>query len=97
MCFDMRFDRTALYASEHGFAVFTTTNATSRWKDQDQVNGSGLRAAAKYPGVEYWVYDWQTDAMTQRKYQINADNTFYKQQCVNRPTLRAWPAAPPSR
>ena len=66
MCFDMRLDRTALYAFEHGFPAFTTTNATSRWKDQHQVNGSGLRAAGKYDGVEYWVYDWQTDQMTQR-------------------------------
>jgi len=59
MCFDMRFDRTALYAYENGFPTFTTTNATSRWKDAHQVNGSGLRVAKKYDGVEYWVYDWQ--------------------------------------
>lgn len=37
MCFDMRMDRTALYASENNFQVFTTTNATSRWKDINQV------------------------------------------------------------
>lgn len=80
MCFDMRFDRTALYAYEHGYPVFTTTNATSRWKDIQQVNASGIRVAEKYPGVDYWVYNWQTDRMTERKYQINADNTFYKQQ-----------------
>ena len=67
MCLDMRLDRTALYAYEHGFSVFSTTNATSRWKDIAQVNGSGIRAAAKYEGVEYWKYDWQTDAMTTRK------------------------------
>lgn len=30
---DMRFERTALYAAEHGFQTVTTTNATSRWKD----------------------------------------------------------------
>ena len=29
VCFDMRFERTALYAHEHGFPSFTTTNATS--------------------------------------------------------------------
>jgi|TARA_B110000208_G_C11684645_1_gene400063 hypothetical protein len=80
MCFDMRFERTALYASEHGFPIFTTTNATSRWKDVEQVNDSGIRAAAKYEGVEYWKYDWQTDAMTKRKYEINASRSFYKQQ-----------------
>jgi predicted adenine nucleotide alpha hydrolase (AANH) superfamily ATPase len=57
-----------LYAFEHGFDCFTTTNATSRWKDQPQVNGSGLRAAAKYDfSPFYWKYDWQTDTMTERK------------------------------
>jgi len=35
------------YASEHGFDVITTTNATSRWKDANQVNASGSRAADK--------------------------------------------------
>jgi predicted adenine nucleotide alpha hydrolase (AANH) superfamily ATPase len=80
MCFDMRFERTALHAAEHGFPLFTTTNATSRWKDVDQVNASGERAAAKYDGVDYWKYDWQTDSMTSRKYEINASRRFYKQQ-----------------
>ena len=48
MCFDMRLERTALYAYEHGFDCFTTTNATSRWKDEAQVNTSGMKAASKY-------------------------------------------------
>jgi len=80
MCFDMRFERTALHAHENGFKWFTTTNATSRWKDENQVNSSGMRSATKYPGVEYWVYDWQTQTMTDRKYQINAQHHFYKQE-----------------
>ena len=42
-CFDMRMEVTAAYAAEHGFGCFTTTNATSRWKDVRQVNDSGLR------------------------------------------------------
>ena len=60
MCFSMRFERTALYAHEHGFPIFTTTNATSRWKDQDQVNAAGLAAASKYAGVEVTraVLEW---------------------------------------
>eukprot|EP00418_Pyrodinium_bahamense_P092060 CAMPEP_0179039768 /NCGR_PEP_ID=MMETSP0796-20121207/15307_1 /TAXON_ID=73915 /ORGANISM="Pyrodinium bahamense, Strain pbaha01" /LENGTH=1437 /DNA_ID=CAMNT_0020736103 /DNA_START=1 /DNA_END=4314 /DNA_ORIENTATION=- len=80
MCFDMRFERTALYAHEHGFKWFTTTNATSRWKDVHQVNASGARAATKYPDVHYLVYDWQTEAMSKRKYRINAEERFYKQE-----------------
>jgi len=79
MCFDMRMDRTALYASEWGFDAIATTNSTSRWKDEAQVDGSGRRAAAKY-GLGYWGDDWKTDAMTERKYVINAENSFYKQE-----------------
>jgi predicted adenine nucleotide alpha hydrolase (AANH) superfamily ATPase len=79
MCFDMRFERTALYAHENGFDVITTTNATSRWKDAQQVNSSGIRAASKY-GVRWWQRDWQTDAMSDRKYRINAEHRFYKQE-----------------
>ncbi|MCB2081115.1 MAG: epoxyqueuosine reductase QueH, partial [Rickettsiales bacterium] len=33
MCFDMRFERTALYAHEHGFDVFTSSLGISRWKN----------------------------------------------------------------
>jgi len=71
---------TALYAKENGYPVFTTTNATSRWKDIDQVNQSGIKAAQRYPEVQYWVYDWQTQGMTDRKYQISATERFYKQE-----------------
>ena len=80
MCFDMRLERTALHAYEHGFDSFTTTNATSRWKDEAQVNASGMKAAAKYEGVEYWLSDWQGEDMTRRKYRINAEQKFYKQE-----------------
>ena len=41
----MRMERTALYAIDNGFRYFTTTNATSRWKDVKQVNESGIRGA----------------------------------------------------
>jgi predicted adenine nucleotide alpha hydrolase (AANH) superfamily ATPase len=70
-CFDMRMERAALYAHEHGFHAIATTNSTSRWKDMKQVDESGFRAAARYDGVKYWSYNWQSDEMTLRKYQVN--------------------------
>lgn len=83
-CFDMRMEVTAAYAIEHGFTHFTTTNATSRWKDETQVNVSGLRAARKYReqgmDLQFWLYKWQTDEMTLRKYQVSVDEKFYKQE-----------------
>ncbi|WP_268874964.1 epoxyqueuosine reductase QueH [Xanthomonas cissicola] len=54
MCFDMRFERTALYAHEHGFPVITSSLGISRWKNMQQINDCGMRAAAKYPGLMYW-------------------------------------------
>ena len=43
----MRMERTALYAIDNGFRYFTTTNATSRWKDVKQVNESGMRGKGR--------------------------------------------------
>lgn len=80
VCFDMRMERAALYAHEHGYQAIATTNATSRWKDVQQVNESGQRAASSYDDLCYWAYDWQTDEMTMRKYQISANERFYKQE-----------------
>jgi predicted adenine nucleotide alpha hydrolase (AANH) superfamily ATPase len=79
-CFDMRMERAALYAHEHGYGAIATTNATSRWKDVKQVDDSGFRAAARYEGLKYWTSDWQSDSMTLRKYEISAQERFYKQE-----------------
>lgn len=80
VCFDMRMERTALYAAEHGYDAIATTNATSRWKCASQVDDSGHRAVEKYDNLRYWAYNWQSDEMTVRKYQISAANKFYKQE-----------------
>src|SRR6187402_3007611 len=36
MCFDMRFERTALYAYEQGFSVISSSLGISRWKNMQQ-------------------------------------------------------------
>ena len=58
-CFDMRFERTALFAAENGFKVITSSLGITRWKDMEQVNGCGVRAANRYPGMVYWTYNWR--------------------------------------
>jgi len=80
-CFDMRMERTAQYAIQRGFHAIATTNATSRWKDAAQVDASGHRAVEKYDGqLKYWCQDWQTDEMTLQKYEVSANERFYKQE-----------------
>jgi predicted adenine nucleotide alpha hydrolase (AANH) superfamily ATPase len=80
MCFDMRFDRTALYAHEHGFPVITSSLGISRWKDMDQINGCGERAAAKYEGVTYWTYNWRKGGGSARMIEISKREAFYQQE-----------------
>ncbi|HFC3050945.1 TPA: epoxyqueuosine reductase QueH, partial [Neisseria gonorrhoeae] len=56
MCFDMRFEKAAQYAHEHGFPVFTSSLGISRWKNMAQINDCGHRAAAPYDDVAYWDF-----------------------------------------
>jgi predicted adenine nucleotide alpha hydrolase (AANH) superfamily ATPase len=80
VCFDMRFERTALYAHEHGFKVISSSLGISRWKDMQQINGSGERAASRYHEMVYWTYNWRKDGGSERMYQIAKAENFYKQE-----------------
>ena len=79
-CFDMRFERTALYAHEHGFKVITSSLGLSRWKNMEQINQSGLSAASRYPDVTYWTYNWRKSGGSERMYEIAKREEFYAQQ-----------------
>ncbi len=80
MCFDMRFERTALYAHEHGFPVITSSLGISRWKNMQQINDCGVRAAAKYPGITYWEYNWRKGGGSARMIEISKLEQFYQQE-----------------
>lgn len=80
MCFDMRFERTALYAHEHGFDSITSCLGISRWKNMDQINDCGVRAAAKYPDLMYWTYNWRKFGGSSRMIEIAKRENFYQQE-----------------
>ena len=80
MCFDMRFDRTALHAHENGFSVITSCLGISRWKDMEQINASGNRAASKYPDLTYWTFNWRKGGGAQRMLEISKRENFYQQE-----------------
>lgn len=79
-CFDMRFERTALFAHENQFSVFTSSLGISRWKDMDQINRSGTKAASHYPELTYWTYNWRKEGGADRMYKIAKREEFYKQE-----------------
>ena len=79
-CFDMRFERTALYAFENGFTTISSSLGISRWKDMDQINECGIRAAKNYEGISYWTYNWRKEGGGARMYEIAKREEFYKQE-----------------
>jgi len=76
----MRFERTALYAKEHGFPIITSSLGISRWKNMDQINDCGIRAASHYEGITYWTYNWRKKGGAARMYEIAKRENFYKQE-----------------
>ncbi|WP_257666250.1 epoxyqueuosine reductase QueH [Parapedobacter tibetensis] len=80
MCFDMRFERTALYAYENGFPTITSSLGISRWKNFDQINDCGIRAAGHYPGITYWTFNWRKKGGSSRMLEISKREQFYMQE-----------------
>ncbi len=80
MCFDMRFERTALYAFENGFTLISSSLGISRWKNMEQINESGIRSASHYPGIEYWTYNWRKQGGSSRMVEIAKRESFYQQE-----------------
>ncbi|MFL2731258.1 MAG: hypothetical protein DBW99_05545 [SAR86 cluster bacterium] len=79
-CFDIRFERSALYAKENSFKVFATTLGISRWKDMNQINEAGLRAASRYDEVKYWDFNWRKEGGSSRMIEISKREHFYQQE-----------------
>ena len=79
-CFDMRFERSALYAQENNFGVYATTLGISRWKDMNQINQSGLKAAGRYKDVIYWDFNWRKQGGSSRMIEISKRENFYQQE-----------------
>ena len=79
-CFDMRFERTALYAYENGFNTISSSLGISRWKNMEQINDSGIRAASNYQNINYWTYNWRKGGGIARMYEISKEEKFYKQE-----------------
>lgn len=80
ICFDMRLERAALYAHGHGFPMFTSCLGISRWKNMDQVNACGHRAAMKHAGLAYWDYNWRKHGGANRMIEITKRENFHQQE-----------------
>ena len=80
VCFDMRFERSALFAHENNYDTFATTLGISRWKDLEQINASGLKAANRYNDLDFWDSNWRKQGGSARMLEISKQEKFYKQE-----------------
>jgi len=78
-CFDMRFEKTAQYASENDFDLISSTLGISRWKDMDQINVSGSRSSALF-NIPYWDFNWRKKGGSSRMLELSKREGFYQQE-----------------
>ena len=90
-CFYHRLLATARKAQELGIPWFATTLASSRWKNLDQVNAAGLRAAqtvAQQSSLlslsdsglpRFWTQNWRKDGLQDRRNALLKQYNFYNQ------------------
>ena len=79
-CFDMRFYKTAEYASNNNFSLISSTLGISRWKDMNQINQSGLKAASQFNGIDYWTFNWRKNKGSENMIKISKKEKFYMQE-----------------
>ncbi len=78
-CFKERLSATALYAHEKGFKAFSTTLATSRWKDLKQITKAGEYAAALFPTLTFLAQNWRKGGLSERRKELIQTYGFYNQ------------------
>lgn len=88
-CFRFRLLRAARYAAASGFMVLTTSLASSRWKNLEQVNAvgeeacaaaaSGTPATAPTQPPVWWPQNWRKGGLQERRGQIIREQDFYNQ------------------
>jgi len=79
ICYRMRLEKTAQYASEHGFNIFTTTLTISPHKDAEAINAIGLELGKKY-GVEFLARDFKKQDGFKKTCELSRDLNLYRQE-----------------
>lgn len=79
-CFDVRLEASAVCAKSLGIKWFTTTLASSRWKDIKQIEAAGIRAEKIVGGVRFWTQNWRKGGLYERRNELLREGGYYNQQ-----------------
>src|SRR5690606_12015753 len=52
----------------------------SRWKNMEQINDCGVRAASRHENLEYWTFNWRKKGGSARMLEISKREKFYMQE-----------------
>lgn len=77
-CFELRLERAAEYAKDHGFDFFTTTLTISPLKNAERLNDVGEKAAEKF-GVRHLPSDFKKRGGYQRSIVLSREYGLYRQ------------------
>lgn len=80
LCFLMRMKAAAEKAKAIGIKCFTTTLASSRWKNLEQINRAGHEAEKLVGDVVFWDQNWRKGGLYERRNQLLKEFNFYNQQ-----------------
>ena len=90
LCFTLRLTAAARKAQELGIEWFTTTLASSRWKNLEQIERAGLLAEQTVNAgcscepstfqVRFWARNWRKGGLQERRNQLLREYGFYNQQ-----------------
>lgn len=88
-CFYYRLLATAKKAQELSIPFFATTLASSRWKNLEQVNAAGQKAAEMVNNtphgglggnpIAFWAQNWRKDGLQDRRNALLKEYGFYNQ------------------
>lgn len=77
-CYSLRLEKSAKYAKENGFDVFTTTLSISPHKNAEWLNELGKKFSEKY-GVEYLYSDFKKRNGYKRSCELSREYNLYRQ------------------
>ena len=90
-CFALRLEKSAQYAKDNEFEIYSTSLTSGRNKKQDIIGPLGIHFAKKY-GIEYLDEDWKKKGRQEKGIEICKIKDVYRQDycgCIYSRTHRA--------
>ena len=79
ICFRMRLEIAAQYASKHGFDYYSTSLTTGRNKKASVINPIGIEVGEEF-GIKFFVEDWKKKGRQEMAIKMAKEKGIYRQE-----------------